>query len=201
MRTFRSTTFTTVILTLALLPATLRAQQTNPPPRGLNGPGQAGAGQGAGIVGRFMQGPQNQILRVLTDEQTASLRQIMQGQRENLLKAESQLVEARKDLMVASVSGKFDESLIRTKALALANLDAEMSVLRARMFSQIKPPLSADQVEQLKSAPNDGAGAVLRPRLDGSGAGTGPGAPSLRPAQRALQRDENDLPMTIPAGQ
>src|SRR6185369_3330973 len=113
MLPFRSTTFTTVILTLALLPATLRAQQTNPPPRRLNGPGQPGAGQGAGIVGRFMQGPQNQILRVLTDEQTASLRQ-MQGQRENLLKAESQLVEARKELMLASVAGKFDESLVRT---------------------------------------------------------------------------------------
>ena len=150
-------------------------------------------------MGRFIQGPQNQILRVLTDEQTASLRQIMQGQRENLLRAESQLVEARKDLMLASVAGKFDESLVRTKALAVANLDAEMSVLRARMFSQIKPPLSADQIEQLKNAPNDGAG--LRPRLDGPEAGAGPGASSLRPAQRALQRDENDLPMTTPAAQ
>src|SRR5689334_23077984 len=118
MQPFRSTAFTVLMLMFTILPVSLHAQQANPPPNRPNVPGQAGAAPGAGIVGRFMQGPQNQILRVLTDEQTASLRQIMQGQRENLLKVESQLVEARKDLMLTSVVGKFDESLIRTKALA-----------------------------------------------------------------------------------
>jgi Spy/CpxP family protein refolding chaperone len=164
----------------------------------LNGPLQAGGGQGGGIVGRFVQGPQNQIIRVLTEAQTASLVQIMQSQRNVLLDAETKLASARKDLVLASVAEKFDENLIRTKAMNVAKLDAEMSVLRARMFSQIKPPLSAAQLENLKSAPTDGVG--LRPRLNGQTGDAGGNALPLRPPQRTLLRDENDLPVATPAG-
>lgn len=179
-------------LLLAAASPTLPAQPTDMPPRRPAG-GLPPERPPIPMDGRFMQpGPQNLVLRVLTDEQRASFRQAMEGQRDKLRELEPQLFEARKELTLASVAEKFDENLVRTKALAVARLDAEISVLRAKALSQIKPPLSAGQIEQLKNPP---AGNNLPNRaLRGA-----EGSPSIRPQQRSAQRDENDLPAPPPA--
>jgi len=177
-------------LWLAAASPALQAQPTDLPPRP---PAGGLPPERPPVDGRFMQpGPQNLVLRVLTDEQRASFRQAMEGQRDKLRELEPQLFEARKELTLASVAEKFDENLVRAKALAVAKLDAEISVLRAKALSQIKPPLSAEQIEQLKNPP---AGNNLPNRaLRGA-----EGGPSIRPQQRSAQRDENDLPAPPPA--
>ena len=92
---------------------------------------------------------------------------------------EEKLREARKEIFEAGLKEKFDEAAVRQKAMATAKLDAEMTVLRAKAFSQMRPALSAEQIEKLKNLPAQGAG-------EGQGERT-----RRRPD---VQRDEHGLP-------
>lgn len=118
--------------------------------------------------------------RVLTEEQRQSLRKAMDAQREKSRELEEKMRGARRDLFRASLTAEFDEEAIRAKALAVAKLDAELTVLRAKAFSQMKPALSTEQKEQLR---NLGSDAENR---EGDGRRPNRGAPG--------ERDANDLP-------
>ena len=120
---------------------------------------------------------------VLTEEQRTSLREAMVAQRADLRALQEKLRGARLDLFTASVAGKFDEELVRQKAMALARLEVDMSVLRAKALSQMRPPLTAAQIDQIKNAvpPN-----------------TREGKPQLRRHRPELPRDENGLPPKEP---
>lgn len=109
----------------------------------------------------------------------------MEAQREPMRELEQKIRAARKDLMRASLAANFDEDAIRQKALEAGRLEAEMAVLRAKAFSKLKPPLSAEQIEQIKNPPPpenfDGPNrGEFRRRHDRP-----PGGP----------RDGNDLPL------
>ena len=157
----------------------LSADQTNAP---ANPPVQNRPGAPRGGV-RPLEGFAP-IFNVLTDEQRASMEQLLQGQREKMREMEMKTREARQQLFEAALSGKFDEETVRKQASVLAGLETEMTVVRAKALSQLQPPLSPEQIERIKNAPM----------------GVAPGAarPMERPArQRILQnqnRDENDLP-------
>ena len=134
-------------------------------------------------------GPQGQFFpmlqRVLTDDQRASLREAMEAQREPMRDLEEKIRAVRKDLMQASLAEKFDEVAIRNKALEAGKLDAELTVLRAKAFSQMKPPLSAQQIEQIKNPPPPE-----------NGGGPNPGEFRRRPDRPpGGPRDEHDLPV------
>jgi len=137
-------------------------------------------GQGfPGGPGRFAPGFER-FFSILTEEQRASLREAMQAQREKMRAVEEKLRDARKEIFEAGLKEKFDEEAIREKATAAAKLDAELTVLRAKAFSQMRPALSAEQIEKLKKLPapgSEGQGQNERPRR--------------RPD---VQRDENGLP-------
>jgi hypothetical protein len=53
----------------------------------------------------------------------------------------------------AGLVQKFDEDALRQKALEAGRLDAELTVLRAKALSKMKPPLSPEQIEKLKNPP------------------------------------------------
>ena len=135
--------------------------------------------QPPGAFGRFGPGFER-VMGVLTDEQRSSLREIIEGQRAQMRELEEKLRDARKDLLEAGLSEKFDEEGLRHKAMAAARLEAEMTVLRAKAFSQLRPRLSADQIEKIKKAP-----------LRGPGEGQDEPSPRRRPSR---ERDENGLP-------
>ena len=137
--------------------------------------------------GRFAPGFER-LFSILTEEQRASLREAMQSQREKMREAEEKLRDARREIFELGLKEKFDEEAVREKALAAAKLDAEVTVLRAKAFSQMRPALSAEQIEKLKNLPPPGSetqGQSQRPRR--------------RPE---VQRDENGLPPKdrVPAG-
>jgi Spy/CpxP family protein refolding chaperone len=78
------------------------------------------------------------------------------------------------------LSENFDETAVREKASAAAKLDTEMTVLRVKAFSQIRPPLTAEQIEKIKSS----ARAEMGQR------------PEEAPRRRHdIPRDENGLPL------
>ena len=124
--------------------------------------------------------------RVLSEEQRLSLREAMETQRDKIRDLEEKLRDARKEMFQAGLVQKFDEEALRQKALEAGRLDAELTVLRAKALSKLKPPLSPEQIEKLKNPPPFEGGEPRpefrrdeRPRAD-------------RP-QRG-PRDENDLP-------
>lgn len=146
-------------------------------PRGERMPGML---PGGGPQGPFMPF----LNRVLTEDQRASLREEMEAQREQTRELEEKLRAARKEMLKASLATRFDADAIRSKALEVGRLDAEMTVLRAQALSKMKPPLSAEQMEKLKNPPMPEAGE--RP--------DGPRPESRRDGRPQPERDENGLP-------
>jgi Spy/CpxP family protein refolding chaperone len=157
-------------LTLAGAALTLTAQETNAP---INPPVQNRPQPQRPV--RPLEGFAP-LFNVLTDEQRASMEQVLQGQREKLREMEMKIR--------AGLNGKFDEEAVRKHASALAGFEAEMTVLRVKALSQIQPPLTPEQIERIKNMP--------------MGVAPGAGRPLERPGrQRILQnqnRDENNLP-------
>ena len=129
-------------------------------------------------MGRFTPGYER-LMGVLTEEQRASMRTAMEEQREKVRGLEEKLREARREMLEAGLTKKFDEDAVRAKALETAKLEAEMTVLRVKAFSQMRPPLSADQIEKIKNAPP----------LRGENRDE---PPRRRPD---IKRDENGLPL------
>ena len=125
-------------------------------------------------------------LRVLTEEQRESFRQAMESQREQMRPFEEKLRDARKEMIAAGLAEKFDEDAVRKKALEVGKLEAELSVLRAKALTKVKPALSAEQIEQIKNPPPFNPGEFRGPNR-----GDAPARPN-RPA--AGPRDEHDLP-------
>lgn len=167
-------------LTVPAQPAPDNRNPERPPPRRPWAGGERAEGfrPGGGMGGQFFP----VMERVLTEEQRQSLREAMAGQREAMRGIEGKLRDARRELMQAGMIEKFDEATVRAKALALANLEAELTVLRAKAFSQMRPALSPEQIEKIKNPPAPEGG---EPRSE----------PPRRPDRRSTgSRDEHDLP-------
>jgi protein CpxP len=133
---------------LALLVAAaapmVSAQNTNgaPPPfmgRGMRGgpPPGGPAGLPLGRLG-------------LSDAQRDQVRSIMEGHRDEQQALGDRLRQAHDALEQAMQSGTFDEGAVRQAAMALADVETDGAVLRARIFSEVFQILTPDQQSQLK---------------------------------------------------
>lgn len=141
------------------------------PPRRQFGPAPAG---------RFSPAFERAFLSVLTDDQRASMRQAMEADREKIRDLELKIRDARKELFELGLREKFDEAAVREKANAAAKLDTEMTVLRVKAISQIRPPLSAEQIDKIKNSAR---------------AETGERQEEAPRRRHDIPRDENGLPL------
>ncbi len=138
------------LIVFSILMATslgLRAQQLNAPaprPQPQKTPASLSSQDLAGIA---IGGP----VGVLTDQQRVSYVAVIKNEHARLAQLQAELAAARQDVLVTSVTGKFDENLVRQKALVSARIEAEMAVIRAKAFSQVQPPLTPDQIEKIKA--------------------------------------------------
>jgi Spy/CpxP family protein refolding chaperone len=96
-----------------------------------------------------------QIERVLTEEQREDMRSIMMAQREAMRETNEKIRVARQDLLKAVLADSFNEDTVRAKAMAVAKLEAELTVMRAKALAQMQPPLSDEQMERIKNAPQE----------------------------------------------
>ncbi len=135
-------------------------------------------------AGRFFPA----LNQVLTDDQRQSLRSILERQRDRLLPLEEKLRVSRQALLDAAVGGKFNENVVRQNAQTSAGAEAELTVIFARALSQMQPPLSEQQVRQLKNSQP----GRLQPQA-GPAAESGP--EKHLPVPSPLPRDTNDLPV------
>ena len=132
------------VLPGALLAVSLaaNAQPTNAPMR----PRQRIV-DGTAVNGFALGGP----VGVLTDEQRASYEAALGRERGLMMELQAKLRAARQEFLVASVDQKFDENAMRQKALVASRIEAEMAVIRAKAMSEVQPPLTAEQIEKIKT--------------------------------------------------
>ena len=88
---------------------------------------------------------------VLTPDQRARYRAAVEASRGRVQELDAQMQSLRHELDEAVLAERLDENLVREKAAAIAQLEGEKAVLRARALAAIRPTLTLEQVGLLKA--------------------------------------------------
>jgi Spy/CpxP family protein refolding chaperone len=91
------------------------------------------------------------IETVLNDEQRAEFREAMEGQRDKLRELDEKNMRLRRQLDEAMIAKELDEREVRRLSLALAEIEADRTVMRARALAKVRPSLTDEQLERLKN--------------------------------------------------
>ena len=132
------------------------------PGGGFGGPGPGGPGPGgpggrrggpggpdAGALGPMM------LERLdLTTDQRERVRQILDSHRDEQKAIGDRAMKAHEALQEV-VTGTFDESAIRARAVDVAAVDADVAVAQARVYNEVLQILTADQQQKLKKLQAD----------------------------------------------
>lgn len=89
----------------------------------------------------------------LDEKQRTLLRESMQSHRDELRQLDEKMQAAQKQLMEAVLADKQDSAVIREKAEALAKVQVEQTVLRAKIVAVVVPTLTPEQREQIENSP------------------------------------------------
>lgn len=90
---------------------------------------------------------------ILNEKQVASLREKLEASRESMNEIGKKILEKRRGMMGLVLAQPTDKKAIRAAFKELAKLESEVAIMRSEMIASIKPPLSEEQVEQLKQPP------------------------------------------------
>lgn len=85
----------------------------------------------------------------LDDQQRTALREALQKDTEAVQKLDEKLRAAQKELMKVVLAEKQDEAQIKEKAEAVAKIQTEMIMIRAKAWGTISPTMKPDQREQM----------------------------------------------------
>jgi len=135
-------------------PAATPALPTTTPPPAAD-PNQAGQQGGRGNRGNIQRGNfaagGGGIGITLDDQQRQLLQEANQVSSDEVRKLNDKLLEAQKELVKVVVAEKYDEKVVREKAEAVAKIQTEITMLRAKAFATVSPTLKPEQREQLES--------------------------------------------------
>lgn len=153
--------------------------------------GQPGGPQGG--QQRFQPGGQgsgmNLVDRILTDDQRDSIRKSLEANREKTRTSMEKIRDARKALNQAALGEEFKENVVRAKALEIATMEAELTVMRLKALSEVQPALSTEQLEKIMNPPQ------LQPQQGGNPDGQNPNPNNRRMTRpRPVSDGENNPP-------
>lgn len=116
----------------------------------------------------------------LDEQQRNTLREEMAKQQNEVQQLNEKLQAAQRELMKEVLAEKQDEKKIREKADAVAKIQADLMVLRAKAFAAINPTLKPEQRDQMienrfSFMMLQGGGGMMG--APGMRRGGGPGAP------------------------
>lgn len=111
------------------------------PRQGRDRPEQAGPRGGFG--GGFM----------LDEKQREVMREAMQNHREDLARLNERLRQAQRELAEALLAEKQDQATIRQKAEAVAKVEVELTMVRAKVIAAVAPTLRPEQRQQFIENP------------------------------------------------
>lgn len=94
--------------------------------------------------------PRQGLQAILSDEQWTSFQKVRAEQSQKLMELRPKMQTAQREVIEAGLSPKFDQAVLEQKAQAAAQLYADMLMTQAKAFSEIQPPLSAEQIEKIK---------------------------------------------------
>ncbi len=86
----------------------------------------------------------------LTDEQKTGVSNILSKYQENIKNKRTILSGAREEMAAAISADEFNETNIRKAFQKVASAREELIVIRAKIFSEVKPLLTAEQLASLK---------------------------------------------------
>jgi Spy/CpxP family protein refolding chaperone len=134
------------------------------------------------------------VSRVLTTQQRQSLQQIIEGQRDQIRPLVDKLQTSRQAMLNQVIGSTFNENLVRQDAAQSASAEVDLTVIFARALSHMQPPLSAQQVAQIK---NFSPGRLKEARKGQGGSGKeSEAAPEVHLKLPApLPQDTNGLPI------
>lgn len=117
-------------------------------PRGEVRPGERGEVRG-GDAQRGGVNPQD-MFQNLNDQQRAALRGFFETNQDVMRETGERLARLRREIAESAVSDKPNEDLIREKSMAVAKLEADVTLARARAFARVRDQLPKDTVERLR---------------------------------------------------
>lgn len=86
---------------------------------------------------------------MLDEQQRELFRQAMEKEGDQLRALATKMEAAQKALMQATLAETYDEKVVQEKADAVAKIQVQMTLLRAKALSTVAPTLKAEQKEQL----------------------------------------------------
>jgi Spy/CpxP family protein refolding chaperone len=110
----------------------------------------------------------------LSEQQQVQAREVMENYRTDMQIRMNQLRGARQALREIIHGETFDEAAVRQAHAKVAAESAELAVLRAKAFADIRPILTPEQLETLQDLPARGSG-MNRGKGKGRGMGKGQG--------------------------
>ena len=117
-----------------------------------------GGGIGGGIVGLPLG------MLQLTENQMSQISTIEESYRDEIMQKLEAGRSSHQALIKAITGETFDEAAVRVAYAQVAAADVEIAVLRAEIFSQIRPLLSTDQLAILAELIENGPGMHRRQR-------------------------------------
>lgn len=90
---------------------------------------------------------------MLDDKQQQLLMEAMQTNAADINALQEKLRIAQQELVKAVLAEKYDEQVVRQKAEAVAKLQVEMTMLRAKAISAVTPTLTVEQKQDLENSP------------------------------------------------
>jgi len=112
----------------------------------------------------------------LTDDQKEAVHEAMMGHREQTQPLFEEKISRRRALGKTIHADPFDEGAVRQAAADLAAVDADLAVMKAKMFQKINTVLTAEQRERMVELIEDWHFMADEFRGRGPGRGPGPGA-------------------------
>ncbi len=107
---------------------------------------------------------------MLDDKQRELLREAMQNNSAEIQKLDEKMRAAQKELTQAILSEKPDPKVLREKAEAVAKIQVEQTLLRAKVFGVVVPTLKPEQRDQIENSP-----FAMQMLMQGLGGGFGGG--------------------------
>jgi len=159
-------------------------------------PGPPGDGPRGQRPFQFQGGPQGApqgggapLESVFTQEQRMEFGREMRSQGEKLRELNEGVSKLRRELDDLMLAEKFDETLFREKSGEMAALEAERTVMRARAFAKVRPSLTEEQLERIKTLRAEmGQSPQRGPRSGGEG-----GFRPQRPFRSQEERGSDDV--------
>jgi len=182
---------TEVAATVANPPDQIVNPRPNGQPRADSRPGDRGNFQRRGGGG----------MMTLNDDQRQTLQDAQQESNDKLRELEERFRAAQKETLNAALATAPDQKAIQSKAEAMAAIQVEMIMLRAKALSALGPTLEPDQKRQMTESPlgmmllTGGGGFPGGPGGGGGfGGGPGPGGGGYRGGSRPAGGPDNPGP-------